>query len=1045
METMMKIFFSFKNSFFFLTFIIFSQVNSQTLEQKITDLISKMTLEEKIKQLHQQGSFNTEDNVRLNIPGFYMSDGPHGVRNGFATSFPVGIGIAATWDRELAYRIGEAMGKEFRSKGIHQALGPCLDLTMDPRNGRTPESTSEDPILNAIINTALVQGIQSTPTLATIKHFYTEYRQNGRTTNNYTLSNRNLLEQHALQFREAIQIGGAFSVMSSYNSLNGKSAAKNSTLLSTILRTKWGFPFYVVSDWNSIYSNPDEAINAGCDIEMGSTLFQSSGGLLDLVKSGKLSETTIDKSVRRVLRTKFLSGMMNYYPQGDPADLNSTAHQQLALEAGKKSLVLLKNQDNILPLNKNKINKIAVIGPNAAVMQTDGSGSSWVDPFYKVSPKEGIEKYVGASKVLYAKGCEISGSNYSSDLSNALNFASQSDVVIFFGGLDNTQEGEGFDRVNNFIELPGKQKDLIKLLSSVNKNLIVVLISGGICTATPFIDDIKGLIYGFYPGQEGGNAIAQVLFGDYNPSGKLPVTMPTSDSQLPDRMNNNLDNNYGGGYRWFDRKNFVPQFPFGFGLSYTTFELSNFQINHSSWAYWDDEINISVDVTNKGNLAGEEVVQLYISIANGVAEHNPKDLKAFEKIYLEPGQTKTVTFNVTPDLLYYFRPQSNSYEFEPGPHVFRVGNSSANLTFAHTLDIRPRPPKPDLQIANVYTVPRYPIKGEKVIFLATILNRGTGPSPASIFHEVTFKINGKLVSRSYEYADSIAKGGMVLVSGNIGETINDNNYWIAEKPGSYTVEVFVDEKNAIQETNENNNKKLYTFKVYDTPTENLAYKKQTDASSLESLNYLSDYAVDGNYSTRWSSQFSDPQYFKVDLGEQKYFNEIRIFWETAYGKEYIIEVSNDNLNWKKIIEQKNGNGNIEKWIVNETARYIKLTGIKRGTPYGYSIYEFEVYNRTSSSVDNYHNELPTNFELYQNYPNPFNPSTTINFKIPKSGHVKLNVYNSIGELVTNLIDNIMPAGNHSITFDASRLPSGVYIYTISINNIISSKKMMLIK
>ncbi|MDF1613051.1 glycoside hydrolase family 3 C-terminal domain-containing protein [Stygiobacter electus] len=1041
----MKIFFSFKNSFFFLTFIIFSQVNSQTLEQKITELISKMTLEEKIKQLHQQGSFNTEDNVRLNIPGFYMSDGPHGVRNGFATSFPVGIGMAATWDRELSYRIGEAMGKEFRSKGIHQALGPCLDLTMDPRNGRTPESTSEDPILNAIINTALVQGIQSTPTLATIKHFYTEYRQNGRTTNNYTLSNRNLLEQHALQFREAIQIGGAFSVMSSYNSLNGKSAAKNSTLLSTILRTKWGFPFYVVSDWNSIYSNPDEAINAGCDIEMGSTLFQSSGGLLDLVKSGKLSETAIDKSVRRVLRTKFLSGMMNYYPQGDPADLNSTAHQQLALEAGKKSLVLLKNQDNILPLNKNKINKIAVIGPNAAVMQTDGSGSSWVDPFYKVSPKEGIEKYVGASKVLYAKGCEISGSNYSSDLSNALNFASQSDVVIFFGGLDNTQEGEGFDRVNNSIELPGKQKDLIKLLSSVNKNLIVVLISGGICTATPFIDDIKGLIYGFYPGQEGGNAIAQVLFGDYNPSGKLPVTMPTSDSQLPDRMNNNLDNNYGGGYRWFDRKNFVPQFPFGFGLSYTTFELSNFQINHSSWAYWDDEINISVDVTNKGNLAGEEVVQLYISIAKGVVEHNPKDLKAFEKIYLEPGQTKTVTFNVTPDLLYYFRPQSNSYEFEPGPHVFRVGNSSANLTFAHTLDIRPRPPKPDLQIANVYTVPRYPIKGEKVIFLATILNRGTGPSPASIFHEVTFKINGKLVSRSYEYADSIAKGGMVLVCGNIGETINDNNYWIAEKPGSYTVEVFVDEKNAIQETNENNNKKLYTFKVYDTPTENLAYKKQTDASSLESLNYLSDYAVDGNYSTRWSSQFSDPQYFKVDLGEQKYFNEIRIFWETAYGKEYIIEVSNDNLNWKKIIEQKNGNGNIEKWIVNETARYIKLTGIKRGTLYGYSIYEFEVYNRTSSSVDNYNNELPTNFELYQNYPNPFNPSTTINFKIPKSGHVKLNVYNSIGELVTNLIDNIMPAGNHSITFDANRLPSGVYIYTISTNNIISSKKMMLIK
>jgi len=1052
--------------FIVLFFITISNINAQTLEQKITDLISKMTLEEKVKQLHQQGWFNTEDNVRLNIPGFVMSDGPHGVRNGLATSFPVGIAMAATWDKDLAFRVGEAMGKEFRGKGIHQALGPCLDLTMDPRNGRSPESTSEDPFLNAIINTSMVQGIQSTPALATIKHFYTEYRQNGRTTNNYTLSTRNLLEQHALQFREAIQIGGAFSVMSSYNSLNGKSAAKNSTLLSTILRTKWGFPFYVVSDWNSIYSNPEEAINAGCDIEMGSTLFQSSGGLLDLVKSGKLSESAIDKSVRRVLRTKFLSGMMDYYPQGDPSDVNSSAHQMLALEAGKKSLVLLKNQDNILPLNKNSINKIALIGPNAAVMQTDGSGSSWVDPFYKVSPKEGIEKYVGASKVLYAKGCDISGSNYSSDFADALNFASQSDVVIFFGGLDYTQEGEGFDRVNNSIELPGKQKDLIKLLAGVNKNLIVVLISGGICTATPFIDDIKGLIYAFYPGQEGGNAIAQVLFGDYNPSGKLPVTMPTSDFQLPDRMSNNLDNNYGGGYRWFDRKNFVPQFPFGFGLSYTTFEFSNFSISHSTWAFWDDQISLSVDVTNKGKVAGEEVVQLYISIAKGVVEHNPKDLKGFEKIYLEPGQTKTVTFNITPDLLYYFRPQSNSYEFEPGPHVFRIGNSSGNLIFAHTLDIRPRPPKPDLQIANFYTVPRYPLEGDKVIFLATVLNRGTGPSPSSTFHEVSFKINGKIVSRSVELADSISKGGMALVCGNVGETTNSNNYWIAEKPGTYSVEVSVDDKNAINETNENNNKKTFTLKVYNKPSENIALKKNVEVSSIESFQYLGDFAVDGNYSSRWSSQFSDPQFIKIDLGEIKYFNEIRITWEAAYGKEYIIEVSNDGNSWRKIIEQKNGNGGVEKWNVNESARYIKLTGTKRGTQYGYSIYEFEVYNQTSTSVKD-NEEISSDFNLYQNYPNPFNPETTIKYSIPSvrvqqahhdnSGvtlqqaqsdmHVTLKVYDILGREVATLVNEYQKPGIYNFPFSISnyQLSSGVYFYQLKAGNFIQTRKMILMK
>ncbi|MDP2036024.1 MAG: glycoside hydrolase family 3 N-terminal domain-containing protein, partial [Ignavibacteria bacterium] len=205
---------------FALLFFTNSYLYSQTLDEKINDLISKMTLAEKVKQLHQEGSFNTQDNTRLNIPGFVMADGPHGVRNGMATSFPVGIGMAATWDIDVSYRVGEAMGKEFRGKGIHQALGPCLDLTLDPRNGRTPETTSEDPFLNSKINTAFVQGIQSTPAIATIKHFYTEYRQNGRTTNNYTLSQRNLLEQHGLQFREAVQNGGAFSVMSSYNSLN---------------------------------------------------------------------------------------------------------------------------------------------------------------------------------------------------------------------------------------------------------------------------------------------------------------------------------------------------------------------------------------------------------------------------------------------------------------------------------------------------------------------------------------------------------------------------------------------------------------------------------------------------------------------------------------------------------------------------------------------------------------------------------------------------------------------------------------------------------
>lgn len=1031
--------------FFSLIFFFTSNLTSQTLEDKINGLISKMTLQEKVLQLHQQGSFNTADNSRLHIPGFIMSDGPHGVRNGLATSFPVGMGMAATWDVDLVYRIGEAMGKEFRGKGIDQALGPCLDLTLDPRNGRSPESTSEDPFLNAMINTSIVKGIQSTPALATIKHFYTEYRQVGRTTNNYLLSQRNLLEQYALQFREAVQIGGAFSVMSSYNSLNGMSAAKNVNLLTNILRDIWGFPFYVVSDWGSIYNNPGLAVTAGCDIEMGSTLYQDpTTGLLNLVLTGQLSENVIDDAVRNVLRTKFLSGKMNYQPQGDPSDINSLAHQQITLEAGEKGIVLLKNQENILPLDTSKIKKIAVIGPNAAVMQTDGSGSSWVDPFYKVSPKEGIENYIGIDKVLYAKGCDISGTSYASDLANALAYAGQADVVIFLGGLDPSQEGEGFDRANNSIALPGKQKDLIQYLAGINQNLIVVLISGGICTATPFLYDVKGLLYGFYPGQEGGNAIAKVLFGEYNPSGKLPVTIPTSDAQMPNRFSNDLNSIYGGGYHWFDKNNLVPQFAFGYGLSYTTFTINNFQISHQSTATWNETISISVDVTNTGNRSGEEVIQLYISESGGTVEHNIKDLKDFKKIFLEAGQTKTVTFEVTPDKLYYYSEADNSYKVDPGLFTFSVGNSSDNLVFSHSLQIQQSEAKPDLQIANIYTVPRYPIEGDSVIFLATIINRGTGPSPSGTIHEVTFKLNGTTISRSIEFSDSIPAGGMKLVCGNVGE--NDSNFWIADLSGNYSIEAIVDENNLIPETNKNNNSKTTTLKVYKSPPQNLALHKSVSVSSTESNNYLGSFAVDGSYTTRWSSAFSDPQFLRIDLGEVKHFNEIKIYWETAYGKDYTIDVSSDGNNWNNIVNQVNGSGGVEKWIVNTDARYIRLTGTKRGTEWGYSIYEFEVFNidSISSSTDK-SNIYPNEFNLEQNFPNPFNPVTTINWQSPVNSWQTLKVYDILGREVATLVDEYKSAGKHSVEFNASSLSSGIYFYRLMAAKFSDVKKFVLLK
>jgi len=733
-----------------LTIICNHQTFSQTVEARINQLISQMTIEEKVSQLYKAGAMHTADNTRLKIPGFVMADGPHGVRDGLATSFPVGIGMAATFDVELAEQVGVALGKEFRGKGKHQALGPAMDMTRDPRNGRTPESGGEDPYLNALINSSVIKGMQSAGIIATAKHYNGKHQQINRNGNDYKISQRNLLEHYGLNFRTSVQDAGAMSIMSAYNRVNGDQAAESSNLLSTILRKKWGFPglnfrtsvqeagamsimsaynrvngdqaaessnllstilrkkwgfpFYVVSDWGAVHTS-EKAIKAGTDICMGSDNYEND--LLNLVNTGKVTVGVIDEAVRRVLRTKIMTGMLDYLPLGNPSDVNSPAHQALCLEAGKKSIVLLKNQNNILPLNKNSINKIAVLplgnpsdvnspahqalcleagkksivllknqnnilplnknsinkiavlGPNAAIMQTDGSGSSWVTPFYTVTPKQGIENYVGPQKVLYAKGVEISG-GYASDLGTAMQYVTQADVVIYFGGLDPSQEGEGFDRTNGSIELPGRQKEFINLLTQYHQKVIVVLISGGICGVNSFINDIEGLIHGFYPGQEGGNAIAQVLFGDYNPAGRLPVTIPKNDSQLPTEITDfNFDNDYGCGYRWFDEKGLVPEFPFGFGLSYTTFSYSNIKVN-TNHTHMGNIVEVSVDVKNTGTRSGEEVVQLYLTENPSYITKPKKELKGFKRVFLDVNETKTVTFQITPNELYHFNQSSNS-------------------------------------------------------------------------------------------------------------------------------------------------------------------------------------------------------------------------------------------------------------------------------------------------------------------------------------------------------------------------------------------------
>ena len=930
---------------FFILFCFFqSRTIAQTVEQRIDSILNRMTTAEKILQLHKEGGMNTADNLRLGIPGFVMADGPHGVRDGYATSFPVGISMAATWDTEIIERVGKALGEEFRAKGKNQMLGPAIDLTRDPRNGRTPESGGEDPFLNTQITSALIKGVQSTPCIATAKHFNLVHKQANRTNNNYTITQRLLLDHYGLNFRTAVQDAGVISIMNSYNLINGEQAAESSNLLRTILRDQWGFPYYVVSDWGAI-KNSEKAIKSGTDVCMGSDHYQND--LPGLISSNTVPIALVNEAVKNVLRTKILSGLLDYFPTGNTDDLNSKAHQSLCLEAGKKSLILLKNLNGLLPLDSDSINTIAVLGPNAAIMQTDGTGSSWVEPFYKISPKEGIENTIGAQKVLYAKGCEISG-NYSSDLADALQKAKDADVVIYFGGLDQSQEGEGLDRVSGSIKLPGKQNDFIKLLTGVNSRVIVVLISGGICSVNEFVNDIEGLIYAFYPGQEGGNAIAQVLFGDYNPAGRLPVTMPKSDAQYSLVITDfDFTNDYECGYRYFDKLQIIPEFAFGFGLSYTTFEYSNFTVTPSS-APAGDIIDVYVDVKNSGTRSGEEVIQLYLSNDSAPIEKPVKELKGFRRIALEPGETKKVDFKISPNELYYYDETSQTYKVAPGLYTLKVGPSSDSIALQGSFELTSGTQYSDLQIANIRTVPAYPLKGDKVQFLASVLNRGTAPTPTTFPLDVLFKVNGNEISKFSEITESIPAGGMKLVNGTIG--IGGDYTWTADELSDFTVEAEVNYLGTIPERNISNNQKSSLFRVFDTPPQNLALRKIAVASSIEGTGLEANKAVDGNYGTRWSSQHSDQQWLLIDFGTVQDFNQIKLFWETAYGKEYFLQVSNDAVSWTDLVHQTNGFGSIEKWDVQASARYLRIYGIKRGTEWGYSLYEVEVFNLPAVGV-----------------------------------------------------------------------------------------------
>ncbi|HET9571098.1 MAG TPA: glycoside hydrolase family 3 C-terminal domain-containing protein [Bacteroidales bacterium] len=930
------------------------QVNAQSaLDKRINALVDAMTTQEKIDQLINSSFGGTPVNARLGIPGFFMDDGPHGVRlttdkNGrTATAFPTGIAMASTWDEEMALKVGEAMGVEFWAFNRNEQLGPCIDLCRDPRGGRSAESGGEDAYLAGHIGKSVAIGIQESPIVATVKHYMGESKQSNRHRMDVLVSDRWLMDFSGYNFRTVIQDAGVMSVMGAYNLINGDKACESTLMQTTILRERWGYPFYVVSDWDAIWDS-QKALKAGTDICMGSSKYAND--LPGLAASGAVSNADLDRAVKNVLRTKILNGMLDYFPRGDVRYAKTAEINAINQLAAKKSIILLKNEKGsngvpILPLKKTGI-KIALIGPNATGENLNCYGSSETFPPYSISLKEGLEAKIGAANIQYSLGCDInSDSRIYFDEAKAM--AASADVVIFAGGLNATQEGEGYntgnDRKNGSINLPGQQLLLIQQLSAINPNIIVVVQSGGVCGLNYCIDNIKGLLYSFYAAQEAGTAIADVLFGDYNPAGRMPVTMPKKDTDLPSwyedsfrKFTDNLD----GGYRWFDEKNITPEFVFGYGLSYTTFAYSNMTISEVTDA--GQPFTVSVDVTNTGNIAGEEVAQLYIGAPSTPEVWMPKKhLRGFKRISLQSGETKTVTFKLTADDFYYWN--GTQYQAQSGTFTLNVGGSSTNFPLTKEIALVDGVKKPDLRITQLYTMPRYPLKGQKVSFYALVKNQGNVANGTNSPYKIDFKSNGIQIASSDYLATSIAPGQVQLIA--------STGTWIGEEIGKSQLSGEINfQAGSSQEWDATNNQFSRNFEVFDPHLDpkvsNLAYQKPVTTSSSFGSNSAS-FLVDGDQASRWESARTDNEYVTVDLLSIAELQKITINWEGAYAKTYQIQSSLDGLNWTNLADVSTGAGGTESYPIHSVhARYIRIKCLERilinGVKYGFSIYELEV-------------------------------------------------------------------------------------------------------
>ena len=694
------------------TKICAQNINESVQNAKIDSIISILTLKEKIAMCHAQSKFSSAGIPRLGIPEIWMSDGPHGIRpemnwddwnyanwtNDYVTAFPALTCLAATFNPRLSEKYGVSLGEEARYRNKDVLLGPGVNIYRTPMNGRNFEYMGEDPFLASSMVVPYIKGIQKNGVAACVKHYALNNQEHWRGHINVEVSDRALHEIYLPAFKAAVKEGKTWAIMGAYNKFRGQHCCHNQILLNDILKNLWQFDGVVISDWAGTHDTK-EAIYNGLDIEMGTPSNKNlskrhpynnnflGDAFLKKIVNGEVDEKILNEKVKRILRLMFRTSYNRNRPFGS---INNKQHLQTAFNVATEGIVLLKNTDKFLPIKVSEKLSIAIIGENAIKSMTVGGGSSELKVNKEISPLEGVKnKFVNAT-IKYAKG-------YSSDKLNrnvilkkeALKISKNADIVIFFGGLNknNSQDSENSDRLQ--YNLPYGQDVLIKELSKVNENIAVILISGN-AVETSWKSNVKSIIQSWYLGSESGNAIASILSGEINPSGKLPFSFPKKlkdngahffgELSYPgDGISQFYKEDILVGYRWHDTKKISPEFSFGYGLSYTKFNL--FDINTDKKNYLStDDIIINCKIKNTGKVNGKEVIQVYVGKKNSNVKRALKELKAFEKVALVDGETKKISIPLKVSDLAYYNEEISDWTVEKGDYIIYVGNGSKNIS-----------------------------------------------------------------------------------------------------------------------------------------------------------------------------------------------------------------------------------------------------------------------------------------------------------------------------------------------------------------------------